>query len=72
MKMVYVRLTQKTAKQIIKGEINIEGNNRIRNLIKRQIMNGLRKIEREKLEYYNRILKRCYQITPRVTDNSDA
>ena len=72
MKMVYVRLTQKTAKQIIKGEINIEGNNRIRNLIKRQILDGLRKIERERLEYYNRVVKRVYQIKPRVTDHSDA
>lgn len=72
MKMVYVRLTQKTAKQIIKGEINIEGNNRIRNLIKRQILDGLRKIERERLEYYNRVMKRIYQIKPRVTDHSDA
>lgn len=72
MKMVYVRLTQKTAKQIIKGEIKIEGNNRIRNLIKRQILDGLRKIERERLEYYNRVVKRIYQIRPRVTDHSDA
>ena len=71
MKMVYVRLTQKTAKQIIKGEINIEGNNRIRNLIKRQILDGLRKIECERLEYYNRVVKRVYQIKPRVTDHSD-
>lgn len=72
MKMVYVRLTQKTAKQIIEGEIKIEGNNRIRNLIKRQILDGLRKIERERLEYYNRVVKRIYQIRPRVTDHSDA
>ena len=71
MKMVYVRLTQKTAKQIIKGEINIEGNNRIRNLIKRQILDELRKIERERLEYYNRVMERVYQIKPRVTDHSD-
>lgn len=71
MKMVYVRLTQKTAKQIIKGEINIEGNNRIRNLIKRQILDELRKIERERLEYYNRVMERVYQIEPRVTDHSD-
>lgn len=71
MKMVYVRLTQKTAKQIIKGEINIEGNNRIRNLIKRQILDGLRKIELERSEYYNRVMERVYQIQPRVTDHSD-
>jgi len=72
MKMVTITLTQKTAKQILKGQIQIEGNNRIRNVIKRQIMDGLREIERKQLEYYNRILKRRYQITPRVTDHSDA
>ena len=72
MKIVTIKLTQKTAKQILKGQIQIEGNNRIRNVIKRQIADGLREIERKRLEYFNRIVGRKYQITPRVTDHSDA
>ena len=71
MKMVTIKLTQNTAKQILQGQIKIEGNNRIRNLILRQISNQFRDIQRKRLAQLDRMKKRIFQITPRVTDHSD-
>lgn len=72
MKSITITLTEKTAKQILQGQIKIEGNNRIRNLILRQITDQFKKIQRQRLAHLNRISKRIFQITPRVIDHSDA